>query len=500
MQGAFDQNLTPGTVLAGKYRVTRVLGRGGMGVVVEALHTQLDERVALKFLLPEFADRPDFAERFVREARAAVKIKGEHVARVTDVGTLENGAPYMVMEFMEGSDLGQLLSLRGKFAPTEAVDYVLQACEAIAEAHNAGIVHRDIKPSNLFLAQTSDGAQIVKVLDFGISKMAGATTDGLTKTTATMGSALYMSPEQMQNAKGVDHRADIYSLGITLYELLVGKQPYYAETLPELCALVLTGTPTPLLQCRPDLPPAFAAVVERAYARSRDHRFQTIAELAMALAPFAPPHARTSLDRIARFGGARVPPMQARTEAMASHPHLGAYVAPPTQPGVAAASTGDGVARTNAGQAGPFAGPAPRRRSMGVPIALGAAALIGVAAAAIVFTQGGLPGASAPAAAPTDAAAATQTAAAAPEEPPASSTAPAAASTDSAAASPADAASASPADSAAASPAASATAGAATALAVRPAGKKPPEATTSTPTAQPKATTTPSATNAFQHR
>ena len=194
----------PGTILADKYRVERVLGQGGMGVVVQARHIALDEKVALKFLLPEYAHHPEAAARFLREARAAVRIKSEHVAHVTDVGTLANGAPYMVMELLEGADPSKVLEKSGVLEIADAVDYVIQACDAIAEAHGYGIVHRDIKPANLFLGKRPNGLALVKVLDFGISKVMEGSVDNLTKTTAAMGSALYMSPEQMQQTRAVD--------------------------------------------------------------------------------------------------------------------------------------------------------------------------------------------------------------------------------------------------------------------------------------------------------
>jgi tRNA A-37 threonylcarbamoyl transferase component Bud32 len=302
-----DIPVQPGQVLAGKYRVDRVLGRGGMGVVVEARHVQLEERVALKFLLPDYAQVPEASARFLREARAAVKIKSEHVARVSDVGTLETGAPYMVMEFLEGIDLSKALERYGVCQIPDAVDYLLQTCEAIAEAHGHGIVHRDLKPANLFLTRRPDGTPMIKVLDFGISKMAGSGVDNLTRTTTSMGSALYMSPEQMQTTRGVDHRTDIYALGISLYELLAGKQPYYADTLPQLCAEVLTGTPTPIRQLRADVPEGLGAVLEKAYARDREVRYQTIAELCAGLAPWAPVRSQNTLDRIARMAGVAPP-------------------------------------------------------------------------------------------------------------------------------------------------------------------------------------------------
>jgi serine/threonine-protein kinase len=300
-----ESDVVAGAVLAGKYRVERLLGQGGMGVVVEARHTQLDDRVALKFLLPEYSANPDAAARFLREARAAVKIKSPHVARVSDVGTLENGAPYMVMEYLEGADASRVLEAGQVLPLAEAIDYIVQACDALADAHAQGIIHRDIKPANLFVTRHADGTPFVKVLDFGISKVLGEAggVDNLTRTTATMGSALYMSPEQIRQSKSVDRRTDIYALGITLYELLAGKQPFVAESFAALCVEVATGTPALLLEARPDLPPDFGQALARAYARDPDARYQTVAELVVALAPWAPPRAQPIIERIARAGG-----------------------------------------------------------------------------------------------------------------------------------------------------------------------------------------------------
>ncbi|AKT44203.1 serine/threonine-protein kinase [Chondromyces crocatus] len=299
--------IEPGTLLVGKYRVERVIGRGGMGVVVEARHLALDERVALKFLLAEHALNAESSARFLREARASVKIKSEHVARVSDVGTLDDGAPYMVMEFLVGEDLAQLLQRQGPLSCEDAVDYVIQGCEAIAEAHAQGIIHRDLKPSNLFLTRRSDGSPLVKVLDFGISKVLNDRVDNLTSTTAAMGSALYMSPEQMQQTRSVDHRTDIYALGVALFELCAGRPPFYATTLPQLCAEVLTGIPTALRDLRPDLPEVFAAALAKAYARHREQRYGSVSEMVLAFAPFAPPRSLPHVERLARMGGLSAP-------------------------------------------------------------------------------------------------------------------------------------------------------------------------------------------------
>ena len=207
----------PGDVLAGKYRVDRVLGVGGMGVVVAATHLQLQQRVALKFMLDAGLAQPTQVERFGREARAAVRLRSDHVARVLDVGTLETGSPYIVMEYLDGSDIGSVLEQRGAMPVDMAVDCVLQACDAVAEAHALGIVHRDLKPRNLFLTTRNDGRALVKVLDFGISKHTTGSDLSLTRTTEIMGSPSYMSPEQFRSAKLVDERTDIWALGAILY-------------------------------------------------------------------------------------------------------------------------------------------------------------------------------------------------------------------------------------------------------------------------------------------
>lgn len=275
-----------------------------MGVVVEARHLALEERVALKFLLPAFATHAEASARFMREARAVFKIKSEHVVRVMDVASLDNGSPYMVLEFLEGSDLLRVLKTQGVVPVDDAIDYVIQACDAIGEAHSHGIIHRDVKPSNLFLVTGRDGMPVIKVLDFGISKVVGTPgIDALTRTTTTMGSAHYMSPEQMRSIRDVDHRTDIYALGITLFTLISGEHPYSGNSIPQVYSEILTGTPKLLRSRRPDLPEHFAGVVAKAYLRDPAARYQSIAELVFALAPYAPPRSRPTIERIARLVG-----------------------------------------------------------------------------------------------------------------------------------------------------------------------------------------------------
>ncbi len=295
--------LHTGDVVVGKYRVDRVLGAGGMGMVVAATHDQLGQKVALKFLLPTVAARPDLVERFLREARAAVRIQSEHVARVFDVGT-HGASPFMVMEYLEGSDLAEVIASRGPLAIREAVGYLLEACDAVAEAHSLGIVHRDLKPANLYLANRPSGRPVVKVLDFGISK--SPVTDkeaAITNATAIMGSPSYMSPEQMVAAASVDVRSDIWSLGVVLYEMLAKRVPFLAESMPELVGIILQGTFPPLAAMRPDLAgdPALAemqAIIDRCLQKDRAHRFQNVGELARALVPFGPSRSEALAERI----------------------------------------------------------------------------------------------------------------------------------------------------------------------------------------------------------
>lgn len=293
--------VAPGDILAGKYRVERVLGAGAMGVVVAAMHLQLDQRVAIKFLLPDALSNEQSVNRFSREAKAAARIRSEHVVRVLDVSTLEGGEPYMVMEYLEGTDLLQMLGERGPLPVDEAVDYVLQALEALCEAHLAGVVHRDLKPSNMFLARRPDGSPIVKILDFGISKITTPDQQAMTTTQAMLGSPMYMAPEQMRATKSVDQRADIWSMGVILYQLLVARLPFVAETMAQLISTVMFDpTPRPS-EARPDLPPGLDDVVARCLEKEADRRYANVGELATALAPFARPASQVSVERVQRM-------------------------------------------------------------------------------------------------------------------------------------------------------------------------------------------------------
>jgi serine/threonine protein kinase len=324
-----------GDLVAGKYRIERVLGQGGMGVVVAAMHEQLEQRVALKFLLPEVTAHAEIVQRFIREARASVRIHSEHVARVLDVGTLENGVPFMVMEYLQGEDLSQVLVRTGPMTVQDAVGYLLEACEAVAEAHSLGMVHRDLKPANMFLARRPSGKPAVKVLDFGISKIPASERDHvITKTASVMGSPGYMSPEQMMSSDKVDVRSDIWSLGIVLYELLGQRLPFPGTTMPELIASILQKAPVPLSAVRGDVPVGLLAVIDVCLRKEPAARYPNIAELARAIAPFGPPRAEQSLERIETvLGVANVPQLS-------SNP-------PPAMPRTSQASSGTFVPTTS---------------------------------------------------------------------------------------------------------------------------------------------------------
>jgi len=283
--------LETGDILAGKYRIERVLGAGGMGTVVAATHLDLQELRAIKLMNPTLANSPLAIERFLREARAAVRIKSEHVTKVFDVGRLESGAPYIVMEHLTGSDLRDISARRGPLPIEEAVLYVLQACDALAEAHNLGIVHRDLKPSNLFLTSRADGSPCIKLLDFGISKVVAGEDEepDMTKTHEILGSPLYMAPEQMRSKQTVDARTDIWALGVILYKLLTGRLPFFGKGTLEICAVVLERAPMPPSLIRPELPHDLEAVILRCLAKEPSDRIPSVPALMAELAPFTRP-------------------------------------------------------------------------------------------------------------------------------------------------------------------------------------------------------------------
>lgn len=264
-----------------------------MGIVLGARHVRLDERVAIKMLLPDLSSYGSLVARFLREARAAAKIRGEHVGRVLDVDIdPERRVPYIVMEFLEGENLGDVLATRGHVPVSTAVDWTLQVCEALAEAHALGIVHRDLKPANLFLSARPDGTRAIKVLDFGISKFDPVADNEVSLTDARLplGTPLYMAPEQLGAANRVDARADIWALGIILYELVEGVRPF------DDVSRTLQGVARPFER---EHPPAFRDAILRCLFVDRQRRFDSVSALAHSLAPFGGRRATDVAERVA---------------------------------------------------------------------------------------------------------------------------------------------------------------------------------------------------------
>jgi serine/threonine protein kinase len=328
-EGAPGQEALPrglpqiGQTLGGKYQIVRLLGEGGMAFVYEAAHQRLQQRVAIKVLTPEFARDPELVSRFEREARAVARLRTRHVARVMDVDTTPEGVPYIVMEFLEGRDLDAELQARTRLPLGEAVDYVLQACAGMLEAHGMGIVHRDLKPANLFLANEREGSErVVKVLDFGISKMVGEATR-LTGAGAVMGTVMYMSPEQVRAQPNVDTRADIWALGVILYELVAGRAPWEGHS-HQIAAAIVAQDP-PDVRSFVAVPDGAAAAIATMLQRDAARRFASVREVLAALAPFAPPGSIGAgvAEQVALGqSGSRARLLQQHTIPMSSRPSL----------------------------------------------------------------------------------------------------------------------------------------------------------------------------------
>ena len=412
----------PGDVIDGRYRVETRLGEGGMGEVWRATHVTVGNLVALKVLKGEASGGSENAARFLREARSAGRLRGEHVCRVMDAGATETGQPYLVMELLEGEDISNLIA-RGPLPAARAARYVVDACEALAEAHALGMVHRDIKPANLFVARQPGGGESLKVLDFGIATAAtvDAASGRLTSTTSMMGSPAYMSPEQMRSARDVDARSDVWALGVCLYEMLSNRLPFDGASYTALAIQVATEAHQPLVGVGAEaasmsvsgtpLPPGLVAVVERCLAKHPDARYADVAELAAALAPWldggvqaaaqvrralAVPVAATMGPRPAEasvLGTQLPPPVVAPSERRGSQAAHG--------PAVSGHATTMGL---TAGQsvAMPAQAPAPVRSKLWLVLGAVAAVAVAGAVAFVAVAHGGGEGGDAhPAAAPT---------------------------------------------------------------------------------------------------
>lgn len=271
--------LGAGAQVGDKLKLIRLIAKGGMGSVWLAEHLGLDTNVAVKFMSPEAVQHPEAVERFRREATAAAKIKSPHVVQILDHGVASDGAPYIVMELLEGDDLGRRIQKVGALDLPLVVEIIRQTCKALGRAHQLGIVHRDIKPENIFLTE-SDGELLVKVLDFGIAKNIDQGANfSMTTTGVTIGSPYYMSPEQLMSAKGADTRSDLWSLGVVTYHALTGVVPFDGETMAALCVAINAADYVPPSKRRPDLPPTIDEFVAKLLARNPDDRFQSAKEV-----------------------------------------------------------------------------------------------------------------------------------------------------------------------------------------------------------------------------
>ena len=345
-----SMSLQAGQIVAEKYRIVRLLGQGGMGEVYEGENTRIRRRVAIKTLLAGVASRTDVVQRFEREAQAAGRIGSEHIVEVLDLGDLPDGSRYMVMEFLEGATLSERIVSRGRLPPREAARIVIELCEGLAAAHQAGIIHRDLKPANVFLlTHKQNRFDFVKILDFGVSKFSVLADEmSMTRTGAVVGTPYYMSPEQAKGAKSIDGRSDLYSVGVILYETITGQVPFNAQTFNELIFKIALESPLPPESFVPDLDPAFASLVRKAMAREPNERFQSAVEFKQALETWA-----NELDRASVAGqqaaaqGAFLPapgfPRNGGTMMLAAQPPWHEPAAPTAVPPPVAAPIGPQV-------------------------------------------------------------------------------------------------------------------------------------------------------------
>ena len=360
-------SLEPGQVIESKYRIVRLLGEGGMGAVYEGENVAIQRRVAIKVLHANVADNKDAVSRFEKEAKAAGKIGSDHITEVLDMGQLESGDRFMVMEYLDGVTLSHRIKERGRLTPSEAAPAVAQLLEGLGAAHDAGIIHRDLKPDNVFLLKSKAGRKdFVKILDFGISKfnqLAGDSGMSMTRTGSVMGTPYYMSPEQAKGAKDIDNRSDLYSVGVILYEAITGQVPFNADTFNELIFKIVLEAPPPPESIVPDLDPAFSAILRKSMAREPAQRFQTAAEFQAALGQWMQT-GNISMFEESSTVGARAPMASISGVAPVTHPQT------PTP----WSQTGGDLAP-------------PKRSSAGLMVAIGIAGVVVLGGGAFVMTR-----------------------------------------------------------------------------------------------------------------
>jgi serine/threonine-protein kinase len=281
-----SESIALGTVIGRKYRVDEVVAEGGMGIVYKGWHLVLELPIAIKVVRPEYVNHHDVVSLFVTEAKANAQLRGLHVAHVLDMGRIENGPPFIVLEYLDGRDLRAALTAEGRMPLWRAASYLSQACDGVAEAHVRGIIHRDLKPENLFLARTLEGGEVLKVIDFGISKAPAYSKRHLQLSNEGLGSPHYMAPEQISSPENVDGRSDVWSLGVVLFELLTSETPFHGDTVEAMCVQVLYHEPDRLRDLRPDLPASVEEIVARCLRKRPEERFQSVRELAAALEPY----------------------------------------------------------------------------------------------------------------------------------------------------------------------------------------------------------------------
>jgi serine/threonine-protein kinase len=280
--------LAPGDLVAGRYRVGNIIGAGGMGIVYKAEHIELNRAVALKVIRPDIARDSSIWRRFSREARALAALHNKHVVRIHDAGTLESGLRYLVMDLLVGTDLRRLVE-HAALPPQQAVDYVIQVCSALGDAHRLNIIHRDIKPANIFLAQYRANEPVIKLLDFGVALFLDDVGQR-TLSGQSVGSPQYLSPEQLRDPRGVDQRTDIWAVGLLLFELISGRSPLHGLNAAQICLRIAQGPMPPIEAVCPALPPALAAVIHGCLEIDPARRPQSADELALALEPFSSRH------------------------------------------------------------------------------------------------------------------------------------------------------------------------------------------------------------------